>query len=496
MSNPSQSAAGASQAAVKTNEIADILGIEEEKKSEAQQTVGRLIEDIVSRTGGLVPANLRPQLKDRIAELDRRISDQVTEILHDKSFQALEATWRGLREMVFGATLEARTLEVKVMNISKDELSQHFKDFPGAAWMQSPLYQKLYSEGLGINGGDPVGMIVGDYEFDHSADDVDTLRGMSKIAASCQAPFISSVAPTLFGGAKSWHEVTRIPELKAVLSSPAHNRWNQLRNDTDSRYLGLTAVRALGRSPYGEGNKVDKMDFVERTDGKPENYVWMNPAYLMARNVANAFSQYRWCAQIRGPNAGGKVEGLAQHVFQTREGLDEVVGTTEAAITNARSNELSDLGLLPLEQIKNSADAAFISAQSFNLPVTYKGGAAGEESTANAALSARLPYTFAACRVIHYLKCIIRDRVGQPIEEDEIKVELQNWLNDYVLPNPQNASVELKAQKPIREANIEVKPVPGNPGYYDIRVLLRPHFQLEGANVDVALATQVKQGGG
>jgi type VI secretion system protein ImpC len=495
-----EATAGATQTAQPSEALEAMERSISARSEEDKQEVRSALRDLVklaldkSKTES-IPRNIGRLIKDLKAGIDRKISEQLNEIMHHADFQALEGSWRGLSYLINNSELEADRLEVHVMNISKDELTSTLKDYEGDAWQQSPLYDKIYSQEFGVFGGRPFGCLMGDYYFNHSVEDVETLEGMSKIAAASFAPFISSVDPSLFGF-KDWRDLPKKKELKEIFTSKKYLRWNKMRKDNlDTRFLGLTFPRILAREPWGEGGRKVKEFSFEEEAGAHDRYCWTNAAYAMARNIGQAFKEYGWAVQIRGRESGGLVENLPLHMYETSDGSTEVKIPSEVLIPDQRENELSKLGFLPIVYIKNSPDAVFVGGQSVHNPWEY-GGAKGKVATANHALSARLPYTFAVSRFAHYLKCMVRDKIGSLMEEKELTAWLNDWLSDYILENPENAGLKVKAEKPLMKGEIKIEPVEGNPGFYNSKLSLRPHYQLEGMTTDIVLDTQLTQAQG
>jgi type VI secretion system protein ImpC len=422
-----------------------------------------------------------------IAELDKRMSDQVNQILHHEEFQSLEGTWRGLHYTVNNTETD-EMLKIRVLNISKKDLGKTLKKFKGAAWDQSPLFKKLYEEEYGQLGGEPYGCLVGDYYFDHSPPDVEMLGEISKIGAACHTPFITSAAPSLFQ-MESWQELANPRELAKIFSTPEYAGWRSLRESDDARYLGIAMPRFLARRPYGaKSDPVEEFDFEEETSGpNVEGYSWANAAHAMAVNINRSFKLYGWCSRIRGIESGGAVENLPTHAFPTDDGGVDMTCPTEIGISDRREAELAKSGFMPLIHKKNSDFAAFIGAQSLQKPAVYD----DPDASANAQLAARLPYLFATCRFAHYLKCIVRDKVGSFKDQEEMQRWLQGWITQYVDGDPTHSSEETKARKPLAAAEVVVEPVEGNPGYYNSKFFLRPHYQLEGLTVSLRLVSKL-----
>jgi type VI secretion system protein ImpC len=346
----------------------------------------------------------------------------------------------------------------------------------------------MYEEEYGQLGGEPYGCLIGDYYFDHSPPDVEMLGGIAQVAAAAHAPFIAAANSSLMG-MESWNELANPRDLAKIFSTPDYAAWRSLRESDDAKYLGLTMPRTLARMPYGaKTNPVEEFDFEEDTTGADSSkYTWQNAAYAMAVNINRSFKLYGWCSRIRGSESGGAVEGLPVHTFPSDDGGVDMKCPTEIAITDRRSAELDKMGLMPLVHRKNSDMAAFISAQSLSKPEEYD----NPDATANAALSARLPYMFACCRFAHYLKCIVRDKIGSFSSREQMQSWLTNWILQYVDGDPTNSSEETKARKPLAAAEVVVEEVEGAPGYYTSKFYLRPHYQLEGLTVSLRLVSRL-----
>jgi len=422
-----------------------------------------------------------------IAAIDQKLTGQINKILHHPDFQKLEGAWRGLHHLVTHTETD-EMLKIRVMNISKADLGKTLKKFKGTAWDQSPLFKKLYEEEYGQFGGAPYGCLVGDYHFDHTAPDVELLGQIAQISAAAHAPFIAGAAPSTMQF-ESWQELSNPRDLTKIFESAEYAPWRSLRESEDARYLGLTLPRFLARLPYGaKTNPVEGFAFEEETDGKDHGkYCWANSAYAMATNINQSFKAFGWCSRIRGIESGGAVEGLPVHSFPTDDGGVDMKCPTEIAISDRREAELAKNGFMPLVHRKNSDFAAFIGAQSLQKPAEYS----DPDATANANLAARLPFLFATCRFAHYLKCIVRDRIGSFKGRDEMQRWLSSWILQYVDGNPANSSESTKAQKPLAAAEVIVEEVEGNPGYYTSKFFLKPHYQLEGLTVSLRLVSKL-----
>ncbi len=459
----------------------------ERAESEVSVAVSTLAEEILKRETTLIKDDAVATISAVIAEIDEKLTAQVNEILHNDDFQKLESAWRGLHHLVNNTETDEQ-LKIRVMNISKKDLGKNIKKFKGTAWDQSPLFKKIYEEEFGQLGGEPYGCLVGDYHFDHSPPDVEMLTGIAQIAAASHAPFISAADPTVMQ-MDSWQELTNPRDLTKIFSTPDYAPWRSFRESEDAKYISLTMPRFLGRLPYGEKtDPVEEFSFEEETEaGDSSKYCWANSAYAMGVNINRAFKEYGWCSRIRGVESGGAVEGLPCHTFPSDDGGVDMKCPTEIAISDRREAELSSNGFMPLIHRKNSDFAAFIGAQSLHQPAVYD----DPDASANAALGARLPYLFASCRFAHYLKCIVRDKIGSFKERDEMQRWLQSWVMQYVDGDPANSSESTKARKPLAAAEVIVEEVEGAPGYYTSKFFLRPHYQLEGLTVSLRLVSKL-----
>src|SRR5437660_748718 len=452
-----------------------------EAKSAVKLAVQTLAEQALSSTS-LISDNAIKTIEAIIAEIDRKLSEQINLILHHEDFKKLEGSWRGLHYLV-NNTETAENLKIRVMNISKKDVAKTLKKYKGTAWDQSPLFKKLYEEEFGMPGGQPFGCLLGDYYFDHSAPDVEMLSGIAQISAATHAPFLTAAAPSLLN-METWQELSNPRDLAKIFGTPAYAAWKSLRQSEDSRYLGLTMPRVLARMPYGaKTSPVDEFAFEEDTAGADHNkYVWTNAAYAMAVNVTRSFKLYGWCARIRGAESGGMVEGLPVHAFPTDDGGVDMKCPTEIGITDRREKELADCGFMPLSHWKNTDFAVFVGAQSLQKPQAYD----NPDATANANLAARLPYLFATCRFAHYLKCMVRDKIGGFATRENLESWLNKWIGHFVETSP-TATDEMKARCPLSDAKVVVEENEENPGYYSSKFYLKPHYQLEGLTVSLRL---------
>ena len=482
------------QAATEVAESSDFAALLDKqfrpKTDRAQEEISAAVEtlaEFVLKDSSIISEDAVESIQAMISAIDQKLTDQVNQIMHHEDFQQLESAWRGLSYMVNNTETD-ESLKIKVMCISKKDLHKTLRKFKGTAWDQSPIFKQMYEEEFGQFGGEPFGCVVGDYYFDHGPQDVETLTQMSKVSAAMHCPFISAVAPKTLQF-DSWGELSNPRDLTKIFQTPEYAGWRSLRESDDARYLGLAMPRFLGRQPYGAAtDPVEGFDFEEDTDGTDATkYSWCNSAYAMGVNINRAFKEFGWCSRIRGIESGGAVENLPTHTFPTDDGGVDMKCPTEIAISDRREAELAKNGFMPLIHRKNSDFAAFIGAQSLQTPQEYD----DPDATSNAALAARLPYLFATCRFAHYLKCIVRDKIGSFKEREDMQLWLNNWIQKYVDGDPKNSSESTKARKPLAGAEVVVEEDESNPGYYRSRFYLRPHYQLEGLTVSLRLVSKL-----
>ena len=453
------------------------------EKRHTRNLISELVDQVLKGAVTL-SSDLSASIDLRIAELDQLLSDQVNAIMHHLDFQRLEASWRGLKYMVMQSETST-TLKIKVMNASKKDLIKDLKAAP--EFDQSALFKKIYEEEYGTFGGAPYAALVGDYEFTRHPEDFYLLEEMSHVAASAHAPFITAAASGLFG-LESFTDIGKPRDLAKIFDTVEYAKWKSFRESEDSRYVGLVLPHVLGRLPYGRDTvPVEEFNFEEDADGSDHNkYLWTNAAYAFATRLTDAFAKYGWLAAIRGVEGGGLVEGLPTHTFKTDDGEIALKCPTEVAITDRSEKLLSDLGFISLVHCKNTDYAAFFGGQSSQKAKTYNTDAAN----ANARLSTQLPYIFSASRIAHYMKAIMRDKIGSFASRQNVQDFLNTWLAQYVLLDD-SASQEAKAKYPLREAHVDVVEVPAKPGVYRAAAFLRPHFQLDELTISLRLVAEL-----
>ncbi|MBR9981942.1 MAG: type VI secretion system contractile sheath large subunit [Desulfatitalea sp.] len=456
---------------------------EESQRTWAKEIISQFAKEVME--GQIkVSKNTEAMINARIAELDRMISDQLNEVMHHPDFQRLEGSWRGLNYLV-QQTETSERMKIKVMNVSKKELLKDMEKAP--EFDQSAIFKKVYEEEFGMFGGHSYGVIIGDYEFGFAPRDMSLLEKISGVAAAAHAPFIAAASPRMF----NWESFTELGgprDIAKIFTSAEYTKWKSFRESEDARYVGLALPRILMRLPYGNATiPVEEFNFEEDVDGTDhQKYLWANAAYALAARMTEAFGKYGWCAAIRGVEGGGLVKGLPTHTFKTDEGEVALKCPTEIAITDRREKEFADMGFIPLVHCKGTDYAAFFSVQSANKPKAFD----SDLANANARLSAQLQYIMAVSRFAHYLKAMMRDKIGSFMSRTQAERFLNNWISKYVVLDD-NAGPEIKARHPLREARIEVAEIAGKPGAYKAVAFLRPHYQLDELTVSLRLVAEL-----
>ncbi|HEY5061621.1 MAG TPA: type VI secretion system contractile sheath large subunit [Gemmatimonadaceae bacterium] len=459
------------------------LGRDAATKERGKDLVKNFVGEVL-RGHVVIADDTEAMINARIAQIDGLISAQLNEIMHHPDFQKLEGSWRGLKYLLDNSETGTQ-LKIKVMNVSKRDLLKDLQKAP--EFDQSALFKKVYEEEFGVFGGTPFGTILGDYEFDKSGQDIELLEKISQVAAAAHAPFISAAAPDMFN-MESFTQLDAPRDMAKVMDTTEFAKWKSFRQSEDARYVALTLPRVLIREPYGNNTvPVEAFDYEERVDGTDHSkYLWANAAWALGARITQAFASYAWCATIRGVESGGLVDGLPVHNFRTDGGDIAMKCPTETPISDRREKELADLGFVPLVHCKGTDKAAFFSVQSAQKPKLYD----TDSATANARISAQLPYIFAVSRFAHYLKAIMRDKIGGFASRDEIQRFLNNWINNYVVVND-DVGFEMKARNPLKEARVEVVEIPGKAGAYRAVAFLRPHFQLDELSMSMRLVADL-----
>jgi type VI secretion system protein ImpC len=466
------------------------MAVEPSQGEYAKKLLGQFATQILDEGMKTAPdKGVVAMINERVAEIDRILSDQLNAIMHHEEFQTLEAAWTGLHDMVFGSETST-TLKLRLLNVSKKEL---LKDLEGAVdHDMSVLFKKVYEEEYGTFGGNPYSALIGDYYFGRHPQDMALLQRLSKVAAASHAPFITAAGSSIFD-MKSFTELGVPRDLSKIFESAELTTWRSFRDSEDSRYVSLVLPRYAARLPYGPDTiPIDNFNFVEDVDGTDHNkYLWANAAYQLGLRLTDAFAKYNWTTAIRGVEGGGKVSGMTAHTYKTDEGDAVLKCPTEVLITDRREKELNDLGFIAIVNSKGSDFAAFFGGQSTNKPKRYNLDAAN----ANASLSSKLPYILAASRFAHYIKVIMRDKVGSFQTRETVENYLNLWISDYVLLSPTATQGE-KARFPLSEARIDVIDQPGKPGSYSAVVFLKPHFQMEELSTSIRLVAELPEAAG
>ena len=490
MSDMNPAAAAPATAAETTTEVSLLDRIVEEgrmardpaDRSRGKDLVAEFVAQFLEGNMGL-SRDSEAMINARIAQIDHLVSIQLNEVMHHPSFQRLESSWRGLRYLLDHSET-GENLKLKVLNCTKKDL---LRDLQRASeFDQSAMFKKVYEEEFGVFGGHPFGALIGDYEFGKSPEDLELLEKVSQVAASAHAPFISAATANLFN-LDAFTELGAPRDLAKIFETTDYAKWKSFRNSEDSRYMALTVPHILMREPYGKATRpVDEFDYEEGVDGTDHTkYLWGNAAWALGARITESFARYNWCATIRGVEGGGKVEGLCVHNFTTDEGDIAMKCPTEVTITDRREKELADLGFVPLVHCKNTDYAAFFSVQSAQKAKKYD----TDSATANARLSTNLSYILAVSRFAHYLKAMMRDKIGSFMSRNECESFLNRWIMGYVIDS--SAPAEAKASHPLSEARVDVVDVPGKPGAYRAVAFLKPHFQLDELSISMRLVADL-----
>lgn len=459
------------------------LAREDSQKAWAKDLIGEFVAQVMD--GAMVVSkDMESMINTRISQLDKLISDQLNAVMHHESFKKLEGSWRGLHYLINKSETGER-MKIRVMNVSKKDL---LKDMEKASeFDQSALFKQIYEEEFGTFGGASYGALIGDYEFSSHPQDLALLEKISQVAAAAHAPFIAATAPQMFN-MESFTELGGPRDMAKIFQGADYAKWRSFRDSEDSRYVALAMPHILMRLPYGKSNvPVEAFDFEEEVDGTDHSkYLWGNAAYALGTRLTESFAKHSWCAAIRGVEGGGLVEGLPVHNFRTDDGDVALKCPTEIAITDRREKELADLGFIPLVHCKGTDYAAFFSTQTTNKAKTYD----TDSASANARLSSQLQYIMATSRFAHYLKSMMRDKIGSFMTAANAKDFLNRWISNYVLLDD-NAGQEMKAKYPLREARVDVSEIPGKPGAYRAVAFLKPHFQLDELSVSLRLVANL-----
>lgn len=471
-----------------------VVDIEQFSDSEAESEAGgriaaavRVFLDAVAQSSQIVERVDKNMIDFYIAELDRKLGEQLDEILHHEKLQQLESAWRGLKFLVDRTNFRSN-IKIEILDISKDALREDFEYLSEV--VQSGLYHHVYGEEYDTPGGEPIAAMIANYEFGASAPDIALLQNVSKVAAAAHCTFIAAASHRMFGVDRV-DGISSIPDLENIFETGQYAKWRSFREEEDSRYVGLTFPRFLLRTPYDpEANPVKGFTYVEKV-ADHDKYLWGNASFALGANMTRSFERNGWCVQIRGPESGGLVENLPLHLYQVG-GNQQIKIPTEITITDGRESELSELGFIPLSWYRNTDYAVFFSANSVQKPKTYT-GPDGAKATANSRLCSRLPYLFLVSRLAHYLKAMQRQNIGGYKDRVTLQQELQNWIAgpDGLVTGTPNPSPRIIAQRPLKEAQITVSDIEKNPGFFKVDIYVRPHIQLEGMDIGLSIVSQM-----
>lgn len=428
-------------------------------------------------------------LDDMIAEIDRKLSLQVDEILHNAEVQKLESTWRSLQFLVDRVDFR-ENVKVEILHVTKDELMEDFEDAPEV--VKSGLYKTVYSAEYGQFGGKPYACLIGNYEFGAGPQDIRLLQDAAAVAAMSHTPFIAATEANFFG-IDDYNTLPNLKDIKSIMEGPQYIKWQSFRETEDARYVGLTLPRFLLRLPYGpETVPVKSFNYHENVSASHEHYNWGNAAFAFASRVADSFAQYRWCSNIIGPQGGGAVEDLPLHQYEAMGAIQTKI-PTEVLITERREFELAEEGFIALTMRKGSDNAAFFSANSVQKPKYFGISAEGKEAELNYKLGLQLPYMFIISRLAHYLKVIQREHIGTWKERGDLEQELNTWIRQYV-SDMDNPMPGVRSRRPLRQAQVTVEEVPGEAGWYRVGLKVRPHFKYMGAYFTLSLVGKLDKG--
>ncbi|QKF91457.1 type VI secretion system contractile sheath large subunit [Campylobacter sp. CCUG 57310] len=454
---------------------------DDESYSVAKRGVAEFISNIVTSENPEEKIN-KLALDEMIAHIDGLLSKQMDEILHNEQFQQLESTWRGIRFLVERTNFNENT-KIVLFDITKEEILDDFE--ANLDITQSVVYKQVYSHEYGQFGGEPIGAIIGDYQLDKTNSDMTFLNKMSSVSAMSHSPFLTSLSPNFFG-LEHYGEMANIKDLKSMLEGPQYTRWRTFRENEDAKYVGLLVTKFLTRSPYlPEDNPIKSFNYKENVEGSHNHMLWGNSAYAFATRLTESFADFRWCGNIIGPKGGGAVKDLPTYLYENYGSVQAKI-PTEVLITDRREYELSENGFITLTLRRDSNNAAFFSANSALKPKIFPNTPEGKEAETNFRLGTQLPYIFLISRLAHYLKVLQREEIGTWKERADVERGLNEWLRQYI-SDQENPPAEVRSRRPFRNARIDVSDIPGEPGWYKIELLARPHFKFMGANFELSL---------
>jgi len=439
--------------------------------------IGELMKS--QRQGEKVQAGIVDQM---VAEIDKRIGKQLDQIMHHDDFQKMESSWRSLKYLV-DKTDFRQNIKLEILNVSKQDLQDDFEDAPEI--VKSGLYKHIYVDEYGQFGGEPVGVMVGNYDFDAGPKDIQLMRDIAAVSSMAHAPFLASAAPKMFG-IENWSELAGLKDLQSIFEGPQYAKWQSFRQSEDSRYVGLTAPRFMLRAPYNEeSNPVKAFSYEEEAGSDTDNYLWGNTAFALATRLSDSFAKYRWTPNIIGPQGGGSVDDMVMHQYESM-GQIETKAPTDVMISDRREYEMAEQGFIALTLRKGSDNAAFFSANSVQKPKYFGNTPEGKDAETNYKLGTQLPYMFIINRLAHYIKVLQRENIGSWKNKGELQAELSNWIRQYI-SDQENPSAEVRSRRPLRKAEIIVEDVEGEPGWYRVNMSVQPHFKYMGADFTLSL---------
>jgi type VI secretion system protein ImpC len=461
------------------------LARDEGSRARGRDLIKRFVTEVLDEAP-VIARDTETLINERIAQLDETIATQLNAVLHHSDFQSLESTWRGMQYLL-NRTETSTLMKVRVLNTTKQDLLRDFQRAPG--FDRSTLFLKVYEAEYGTFGGAPFGALLGDFSFGPRPEDIELLTHLSHVAASAHAPLLTGTSPEMLN-LEDFTQLDAPTDIAKIFEPATYAKWRAFRQSEDARYVALTLPKILLRLPYGEDTvPVEAFQFEEQVTGKDhDRYLWGNAAWALGAQVTRAFSLYGWCACIRGVESGGLVEDLPVHTFQTEDGEVAMKSPTETPITERRERELAEAGFTAIVHRKDTPQACFFAVPSAQKTRTYHSDAAN----ANARLSAQVPYIFAVSRFAHYLKVMMRDKIGTYMSRDQAQTFLNNWIQSYVVSND-DATQAVKAKRPLKEARVDVEEVPGKPGALRAVAFLRPHFQLDELTVALRLVAELPQ---
>jgi type VI secretion system protein ImpD len=434
-------------------------------------------------------------IEQSISHIDQLINTQLNAIIHHRKFQRLEASWRGLYYLTVQAE-GIKLAKIKMLDASWQEVT---KDLSRALeFDQSSLYNKIYSEEYGTPGGEPYGVIIGDYEISHKQtsrhpfDDISALDSLAQIAAAAFSPFIAGVSCEFFG--MDDFASLRLPlNLANLFAQEEYIQWRALRSKNEARFVGLTLPRTLMRKPYRTTPGSYRGLFFCEQIKSAEDYVWGNAAYAFGGVLLREFGSVGWFGHIRGvPRnhiGGGLVTNLPCDAFTTDPGDIIYKPSTDVVITDNIERDISNLGFIPLCQCFATPFLAFYSNQSIQLSKRL----ANKDAQVNAKLSSMLQHVLCASRVAHYIKVMVRDKIGSFISAQGCEDFLRRWLHQYTTGR-KDMEWEEQARYPIQESNVRVREHPEKPGSYLCVIHLVPCYQADQMVTDLELVTELVQG--